>query len=73
MIGAGKMGKVYQAWHHNLKREIAVKFLRKGLLHKPPLVQRFIGEAITIAKLHHPNIVVSTGLAALPAALISSS
>ena len=66
MIGAGKMGKVYQAWHHNLKREIAAKFLRKGLLHEPALVQRFIGEAITIAKLHHPNIVGIHGLGRTP-------
>jgi tRNA A-37 threonylcarbamoyl transferase component Bud32 len=66
MIGAGKMGKVYQAWHHTLRREIAVKFLRKGLLHEPPLVQRFIGEAITIARLQHPNIVGTHGLGHTP-------
>lgn len=66
MVGAGRMGKVYQAWHHNLRREIAVKFLRKGLLCEPSLVQRFIGEAITVAKLHHPNIVGIHGLGRTP-------
>jgi serine/threonine-protein kinase len=49
-----------------LRREIAVKFLRKGLLCEPPLVQRFIGEAITIAKLNHPNIVGIHGLGRTP-------
>ena len=66
MIGAGRMGKVYQAWQHDLRREIAVKFLRKGLLQEPVLVQRFIGEAITVAKLNHPNIVGIHGLGRTP-------
>jgi tRNA A-37 threonylcarbamoyl transferase component Bud32/DNA-directed RNA polymerase specialized sigma24 family protein len=66
MIGAGRMGKVYQAWHHAAKRAVAVKFLRKSFLDQPPVIQRFIGEARTIAKLRHPNIVGIQGLGRTP-------
>jgi tRNA A-37 threonylcarbamoyl transferase component Bud32 len=66
MIGAGRMGKVYQAWQHSARREVAVKFLRKSLLHQPGVVQRFIGEARTIARMRHPNIVGVHGLGRTP-------
>jgi RNA polymerase sigma factor (sigma-70 family) len=62
LIGAGKMGKVYQAWHKSANREVAVKFLRRSFLDQPRVVQRFIGEARTIARLRHPNIVGTQGL-----------
>ncbi len=62
MIGAGQMGKVYRAWQHSERRLVAVKFLRKSLLHQPGVVERFIGEARTIAMLRHPNIVGIHGL-----------
>jgi tRNA A-37 threonylcarbamoyl transferase component Bud32 len=66
MIGAGRTGKVYQAWQHSSSREIAVKFLRKSLLHQRGVVERFVGEARTIAKLRHPNIVGIHGLGRTP-------
>jgi tRNA A-37 threonylcarbamoyl transferase component Bud32 len=62
MIGAGRMGKVYEAWRHSACRAVAVKFLRKSFLNQPTLVERFIGEARTIARLRHPNIVAIHGL-----------
>jgi len=62
MIGSGLMGKVYEAWQHREGRAVAVKFLRKAFLHQPLVVERFIGEAKTIAKLCHPNIVGIYGL-----------
>jgi len=62
MIGSGQMGKVYQAWQYSAGRAVAVKFLRKSFLDQPWVVQRFIGEARTIAKLRHPNIVGIHGL-----------
>ena len=67
MIGAGGMGKVYQAWQHSASRAVAVKFLRKSLLDQTWLVRRFIGEARTIARLSHPNIVGIHGLGRTPA------
>ncbi len=66
MIGAGQMGKVYQAWQHNTQRFVAVKFLRKSLLHEPRLVERFIGESRVVARLNHPNIVRVRGLGRTP-------
>ena len=62
MIGAGRMGKVYQARLMSESRTVAVKFLRKSFLHHPGVVERFIGEARTIAKLDHPHIVGIHGL-----------
>jgi serine/threonine protein kinase len=66
MIGAGQMGKVYQARLTIENRTVAVKFLRKSFLHRPGVVQRFIGEAKIIAKLDHPHIVAIRGLGRTP-------
>jgi tRNA A-37 threonylcarbamoyl transferase component Bud32 len=66
LIGAGRMGKVYEARQHSASRQVAVKFLRKSFLHQPEVVRRFIGEARTIAKLDHPNIVRTQGLGRTP-------
>jgi tRNA A-37 threonylcarbamoyl transferase component Bud32 len=62
LIGAGRIGKVYQARQHGASREVAVKFLRKSFLQEPLIVRRFIGEARTVAGLRHPNIVQTEGL-----------
>lgn len=62
LIGAGRIGKVYEAWHRAEGREVAVKFLRKTLLQQPGVVRRFIGEAGTVAGLDHPRIVAARGL-----------
>jgi hypothetical protein len=67
MVGSGMMGKVYEAWQFSASRPVAVKFLRKAFLHHPGLVQRFIGEATTVAKLSHPNVVGVYGLGRTPA------
>ena len=66
MIGAGRMGKVYQAWRHGANHLVAVKYLRKSLLHEPQLVERFIGESRIVAGLHHRNIVGVHGLGRTP-------
>ncbi|SIO34912.1 Serine/threonine protein kinase [Singulisphaera sp. GP187] len=63
LIGAGRMGKVYEARPaNNAHGAVAVKFLRKGFLRHPQVVRRFLGEALTIGKLRHPNIVGTQGL-----------
>ena len=62
MIGAGQMGKVYEASQHSARRTVAVKYLRKSLLLEPHVVERFIGESRTVARLQHPNIVGVRGL-----------
>ncbi len=66
MIGAGRMGKVYAARVKDTGRTVAVKFLRKSFLRDSGLVERFLSEATTIAKLNHPNIVGILGLGQSP-------
>jgi eukaryotic-like serine/threonine-protein kinase len=60
------MGKVYEARQHGAGRDVAVKFLRKSLLDDADVVRRFIGEARTVARLRHPNIVGTQGLGRTP-------
>jgi eukaryotic-like serine/threonine-protein kinase len=62
LIGAGRMGKVYEALHKGTGRKVAVKYLRKSFLHHREVVRRFMDEARTIARLRHPNIVGTEGL-----------
>ncbi|WP_165249427.1 serine/threonine-protein kinase [Paludisphaera soli] len=62
LIGAGRMGKVYEARRLAGDGRVAVKFLRKSLLRRPEVVRRFLGEARTVAGLAHPNIVGMKGL-----------
>jgi tRNA A-37 threonylcarbamoyl transferase component Bud32 len=62
LIGAGRMGKVYEAISKREGNRVAVKFLRKSFLNHPEVVQRFLEEFRTIARLRHPNIVGTAGL-----------
>jgi tRNA A-37 threonylcarbamoyl transferase component Bud32 len=67
MIGTGYTGKVYRAWQKSANQAVAVKFLRKSLLHDTRMVHRFIREAATVARLSHPHIVGTYGLGCTPA------
>ena len=62
MIGAGGMGKVYQAQQVDHDEPVAVKFLRKSLQHDAASVQRFLQEARLIGELNHPHIVPLFGV-----------
>ncbi len=55
-IGSGAFGIVYQASDPVLDRQVALK-VPKVDLSKPRRMRRFIQEAKTAARLHHPNIV----------------
>src|SRR5207244_7282563 len=50
------MGLVYRAYHSQLERTVAVKFMQ-AITPDPDTVARFRHEAQAIAKLRHPNIV----------------
>src|SRR5262249_43929361 len=54
-LGRGGMGTVYKAVDETLDREVAIKCLNADL-GDPDLLKRFRGEAVTLARLNHPNI-----------------
>jgi tetratricopeptide (TPR) repeat protein len=56
-LGHGGMGIVYQARQLRLNRIVAIKMILAGDFAPPDAVERFVAEAESIAKLHHPNIV----------------
>lgn len=63
-IARGGMADVYKALDINLHRPVALKILLDMLAQDEQFVKRFQREALTVAKLDHPNIVqiYSTGL-----------
>ena len=55
-IGAGGMGVVYRAHDEQLERDVALKVLSAGILADETARKRFRKEALSLAKLNHPNI-----------------
>lgn len=55
-LGEGGVGMVYKGVDTMLDREVAIKVLRPGLASQTAIVERFRSEAVTLAKLNHPNI-----------------
>src|SRR6266852_63837 len=55
-LGEGGMGIVYRARDEGLNRNVAVKILPPGALTDEGSRKRFRKEALTLAKLNHPNI-----------------
>jgi beta-lactam-binding protein with PASTA domain/predicted Ser/Thr protein kinase len=56
-IAHGGMATVYLATDTRLDREVALKVMHADLARDDDFVGRFIGEAKSVAKLSHPNIV----------------
>jgi predicted Ser/Thr protein kinase len=54
-IGTGGMGTVYLATHLELDRRVAVKIIRREFAGDADVADRFLREARTMAKLHHPH------------------
>jgi len=56
-IGVGGMGQVYLARQRSLKRQVAIKILRRELAANTTALQRFQSEAEAVANFTHANIV----------------
>jgi predicted Ser/Thr protein kinase len=56
-LGRGGMGVVYEAEQTSLRRHVALKVLRFGVVADAEAMQRFHREAETVARLHHTHIV----------------
>jgi serine/threonine-protein kinase len=56
-LGQGGMGQVYLARQLSLKREVALKILRRDLADDASALKRFQAEAEAVARVTHANIV----------------
>src|SRR3984893_1347512 len=55
-IGEGGIGSVFKGVDLMLEREVAIKMLRPELAQQPNVCERVRTEAVTLAKLNHPNV-----------------
>ncbi|MCP5094217.1 MAG: protein kinase, partial [Chloroflexi bacterium] len=56
-IAGGGMAEVYLAQDTTLQRPVALKIMRRELAEDETFIARFNREALSVARLHHPNIV----------------
>lgn len=56
-LGGGGMGEVWLAVDRRINRQVAIKSLHPQLLKNEEVRSRFRNEAMTLAKLQHPNVV----------------
>jgi serine/threonine protein kinase len=62
-IGAGGMAVVFKGEHIDMRHPVALKVLPLGGDHDAALMNRFLAEIRTVARLRHPNIVTATDAA----------
>src|SRR5215469_10830772 len=55
-LGEGGMGVVYRARDEHLQRDVAIKVLPSSAVKDESARRRFRREALTLARLNHPNI-----------------
>jgi CheY-like chemotaxis protein len=57
LLGQGGMGTVYLAFDPLIEREVAIKLLSPDLSANAESLRRFLGEARSIGRMSHPNVV----------------
>lgn len=57
MLGGGGMGEVYRAHQHSMRREVAVKVIRRHLVTDRQAIQRFHREAEAASRLKNPHTI----------------
>ena len=57
LLGQGGMGAVYKGAQESLQRPVALKVLPDHLEANDEFIQRFMREAMIVAKINHPNII----------------
>jgi serine/threonine protein kinase len=62
LLGAGGMGAVYEAFHTEIGKRVAVKTLAPAVAAIPGARQRFLREAQLTSRLRHPHIVDLTDM-----------
>ncbi len=60
LLGEGGMGQVFLAFHKNLKKQFAIKFIKPLWSNNPQFLRRFQIEAESLGRLQHPNIITVT-------------
>ncbi len=58
-LGRGGMGVVYLAHNKLMGRDDALKVMGRHLIERPRVLERFLREIRSVAKLRHPNIVAA--------------
>jgi RNA polymerase sigma factor (sigma-70 family) len=65
-LGAGGSGKVYRALLKPAGSVVAAKFMKRSLLRRQELVERFVSEARLVSRLQHPGIIRIHGVGHTP-------
>lgn len=56
-LGRGAMGEVLHVYDTELRRDVALKYMRRHVATSPMACRRFLEEARILAQLDHPNVV----------------
>lgn len=57
LLGEGRMGPVYQAYHLSLQQDVAIKLIHTSFTLLPGFRERFTEEARILSEMDHPGIV----------------